>query len=247
MNFTGVYSDEQFYRHQKFDWVDCSNIQGVTYLCDLDAQRKIRGLIASYPPQGVHFIDSGNFHYISRFWTDKITEPFVLVVFDHHPDMQPTLFQHLMSCGCWVKDVLDTNPFVKKVVVVGAADSLIDKVPVGYSDKVLFFSESSVLEKSTWVQFANLYVPYPVYISIDKDVLSPENAVTNWDGGSMTIFQLRKLLEMIMRREEVIGIDVCGECAATLGMVADSNSILKNDACNKVILTVAKGANNLCG
>ena len=34
------------------------------------------------------FIDSGDFHYLTEYWVSRIHEPFSLIVFDHHPDMQ---------------------------------------------------------------------------------------------------------------------------------------------------------------
>lgn len=57
---------------------------------------------------------------MSKFWTDRIREDFVLILFDHHTDMQPSRFGELLSCGSWVKDVMDENPFVRKVVIIGA-------------------------------------------------------------------------------------------------------------------------------
>ena len=110
MNFTHVYEQERFINDIHFQWIDCTDLNGTNCYCDAEAAKVIRQRMAPYLPEGIHFIDSGNYHYISKFWTDKIKTPFSLVVFDHHPDMQPSLFDNLMSCGCWVKKVLDTNP-----------------------------------------------------------------------------------------------------------------------------------------
>ena len=91
--------------------MDFTGLKGVNGYCDEEAGREIRERIEDLSPMEVHFIDSGNFHYISKFWTDKIREDFVLVLFDHHTDMQPSRFGELLSCGSWVKDALDTNSF----------------------------------------------------------------------------------------------------------------------------------------
>ena len=67
-----------------------------------DGTLALKRMIADYPAEGVHFIDSGNYHYLTKFWTDKLETPFSLIVFDHHPDMQPPLFDNILSCGSWV-------------------------------------------------------------------------------------------------------------------------------------------------
>lgn len=92
-------------------------MNGTECYCDEEGASALQRMIADYSPQGIHFIDSGNYHYVTKFWTDKLATPFALLVFDHHPDMQPPLFEHILSCGSWVKDVLDTNANCKKVII----------------------------------------------------------------------------------------------------------------------------------
>lgn len=115
MNFTGVYDYEAFARNNKFIWLDCRHLYGTEGYCDRDGTLALKRMIADYPAEGVHFIDSGNYHYLTKFWTDKLETPFSLIVFDHHPDMQPPLFDNILSCGSWVKDILDHNNNCKKV------------------------------------------------------------------------------------------------------------------------------------
>lgn len=33
---------------------------------------------------GIHFLDSGNYHYVTKLWLDQVKEPFDLLVLDHH-------------------------------------------------------------------------------------------------------------------------------------------------------------------
>ncbi len=94
MNFTHVYEQESFTKNKKFVWIDCTDITGTDCYCDKDAMRILKERIATFPPEGIHFIDSGNHHYMSKLWTDKITSPFSLVVFDHHPDMLPSFIMY---------------------------------------------------------------------------------------------------------------------------------------------------------
>ena len=167
-------------------------------------------LLAPYPPEGIHLIDSGDYHYVTKLWTDKIDHPFSLIVFDHHPDMQPPLFEGLLSCGCWVRTVLDTNPHVQKVCIVGATEKLKQET-AGYDGRLVYFSEQTLCLREAWHVFSRLWLNEPVYISIDKDVLTPRQATTNWDQGSLSLGQLESLLRVILRHERVIGIDICGE------------------------------------
>jgi len=52
-----------------------------------------------------------------------------------------------------------------------------------------------------------------VWITIDKDVLRSEDAVTNWDQGQMPLTALLTALRMIAARKRLVGVDVCGEYA----------------------------------
>jgi arginase family enzyme len=52
-----------------------------------------------------------------------------------------------------------------------------------------------------------------VWITIDKDVLAPADAVTNWDQGEMPLAALTEAIAKIGSRKQIVGIDICGEYA----------------------------------
>ena len=54
------------------EWHDCSAIGGSRLYCSRDAEEKIKALIAPAGVSGIHFIDSGDYHYISKIMTDFI-------------------------------------------------------------------------------------------------------------------------------------------------------------------------------
>lgn len=240
MNFSHIYEQESLLRNKDFKWIDCTEIPGTDCYCDEDAREKLAKKIAQYDPEGIHFIDSGNYHYLSKLWTDKIKRPFSLVVFDHHPDMRPTLFDNLLSCGCWVKDVLDSNPFLRKVCIVGASEKLIEGVDKSYGERLVFYSDQALNSEETWSRFAYFHLDEPVYISVDKDVLNIESAVTNWDQGSLPLEKLEKLLSIILRNEEVIGLDICGECSATLDLYEIRKYEALNNKANEELVNLIK-------
>ncbi|KQV65196.1 hypothetical protein [Rhizobium sp. Root1220] len=53
-----------------------------------------------------------------------------------------------------------------------------------------------------------------VYVTIDKDVLAPEDAVTNWDQGRMRLPYVLTLISEIGRRCRIVGADVTGDYSA---------------------------------
>ncbi len=196
----------------KATWLDLSGISGTDCYCDEEAEAAIRQKISDADienAQGIHFIDNGNFHYMSKIWTDMVQEPFSLVVFDHHPDMQEPRFGDILSCGGWIKKVLDENNFIDNVVIIGVADHLVDEIPP--HDKVTFIRESEIANHTFHIQ--HFTSPLPLYISIDKDVLSPAYASTNWDQGSLSLEQMKSFIEKFARDRKIIGVDICGERA----------------------------------
>jgi arginase family enzyme len=226
----------------KIRWIDCSDISGTDCYCDDEAVTAIRKQIASAgitDASGIHFFDNGNYHYMSKIWTDMIQEPFSLVVFDHHPDMQAPRFGNILSCGGWVKKVLDENQFINNVVIIGVADHLVDEIraelsqsgDTGILDKVTFIHESEVRETGTPSSFSRTSTSFSqmreslrsptesgmtegrIYISIDKDALSPAFAATNWDQGSLDIATLKEIIACLATNHKIIGVDICGERA----------------------------------
>jgi len=99
MNFSGIYQEEQFYEGEQISWIDLSDISGTNCYCDGDAQAQILERMEKYPVSGIYFIDSGNYHYMSRIGIGRVKEPFNLLVFDNHTDMQLPAFGGLLSCG----------------------------------------------------------------------------------------------------------------------------------------------------
>ena len=131
----------------KIRWMDCTGIPGTDCYCDDEAVEAIRKGIADAgitDARGIHFFDNGNYHYMSKIWTDMVQEPFSLVVFDHHPDMQEPRFGNILSCGGWVKKVLDENKFIDNVVIIGVADHLAEEITP--HDKVSFIRESELYQ-----------------------------------------------------------------------------------------------------
>ena len=240
-DFTGVYAEQPFMRELReksaksadIHWLDCTKIVGTDCYCDDDAVKAINEMIDSAGiTAGIHFFDNGNYHYMSKLWTDRVQEPFSLIVFDHHPDMQPPRFGGILSCGGWVLEVLQNNKFIQNVVIIGVADRLVEEIQQEFaaaSDTSENKTKNSLLQKITFIRESELNTlspqttlssfvyrlssPHSLYISIDKDALAPAFAATNWDQGSFTLDALKKIITELAANHKILGIDFCGERA----------------------------------
>ena len=112
LNISGIY-DEEGWRLPGALELDFRSLDGCSCYCDSDAETVLRVAIAERPLRAQHWIDSGDYHYISKLWMEKINEPFLLALFDNHPDDQETAFGNLLSCGGWVRTATDTLPLMK--------------------------------------------------------------------------------------------------------------------------------------
>ena len=229
-DFTGVYGMQPFMQELRsiadkgVRYIDCTQIAGTDCYCDDEAVKAIRGLIADAgitDARGIHFFDNGNYHYMSKIWTDMVQEPFSLVVFDHHPDMQEPRFGNILSCGGWVKKVLEENKFVDSIVVIGVADHLTREIPS--HSKVSYLRESEynamINKPGDFERFVSDLKTHDsplsssIYISIDKDALAPAYAATNWDQGSLSTESLKRIIAGLAASHKILGIDICGERA----------------------------------
>ena len=94
-------------------------------------------------------------------------------------------------------------------------------IEVNILDKVTFIRESELefltpYLKGTWFDtFTNLSRPHTpnLYISIDKDVLAPTYAATNWDQGSLSTSALKTIIAELAANHKILSVDICGERA----------------------------------
>ena len=219
MDFSGIYRQQQFWQdgeiQKNISWVEVQELPGSNCYCDEDAMDILRQKLEKFETDGIHFIDSGNYHYMSRIWLEKLCVPFRLVVFDNHTDMQPPAFGGLLSCGGWVAASLEELPLLKEVVLVGPDQEAFDQTDTVLQEKVRFLSRERLREMTMEEKvlfFEELSVDLPVYLSVDKDVLCAEDASTTWSQGDMTLEELGQFVAILLEKQDILGMDVCGEC-----------------------------------
>lgn len=258
LDFTHVYCDEDIKDIDRFRYIDCADIQETDMYCSKNAYEKIWGRIEPYGIQGIHYIDSGNYHYISKIITDHIDEPFGLVMYDHHTDMQMPMVPEMMSCGDWAGQALSQNKNLRQLVIVGPPESDIEQTLESYSGsqsgRLLTFSAEDLHGDLLENKLKLIRTDLPLYISIDKDVLGPEYTETNWSQGDMSIDGLERLLSVFLggqgeeknsdacrndernagdiRHSRILGIDICGEIQTDIPVPEYLEAEEKNEKVN---------------
>lgn len=258
LEFTDSYREQTFYRGGSFIRMDLSGIRGTDSYLDEMAREEILGRIRSYGAEGIHFFDSGNYHYMSRLFTGLIDEDFILVDFDHHTDMQiPAFGLELLSCGSWLRHALMEEPHLKKVLLIGPPAEMIRETAQDlteeFGDRIETIPEEEIgaaqagesgplMEKLRRLFTGNAL---PVYFSVDKDVFSVDILRTNWDQGILgedLFFEILRICAGYEMRggcsqteseganRRIIGMDVCGEFPAFAG--GDAEAAGENDRMN---------------
>lgn len=181
---------------------------------------------------GAVFTGSGDYHHLSWLLLRRLPahRPVQLIVCDNHPDNMRYPFG--IHCGSWVYWA-SRLPQVAAVHVIGISSGDIGLRhawenhwrPLG-SGRLTYWS---IGQPARWTRltgrpgaardFASAGAlldallpqigPLPVYLSIDKDVLSPAVVNTNWDQGT---FLEQDLLRLIARcKGRLAGADITGD------------------------------------
>ncbi len=251
LNFSGIYEEESFYRRDKSShFIDLHDITGTNCMCDDKAAEEIAdrifadckvGNMRAHSGQrfsyGINFLDNGNYHYMSAIMLERVKEPFSLVVLDHHPDMQRPMFD-ILSCGGWVMDVALSNEFVRDIHVIGADRKLIDELDGDAAKRAVFHDLDEIFyEDNGLIGVRGIESSFPIYLSVDKDVISRDEIVTNWDQGDATANEVLRFIEWAAGAGQgLLGIDICGECAPEQEGCDIGAAILGNDEFNKKVL-----------
>ncbi|HQD39940.1 MAG TPA: arginase family protein [Bacillota bacterium] len=214
--------------------VDLTDIRGTYCYCRRESLAAIGEKLKKRKSRGLTLIGIGNYHYVTYLLISELNLPFTLVIFDYHADLFPTPCPEVISCGSWVYEAVRKLPLLKKVVLIGVNDELVPFIPAKIRRQVAVFP----CRQKTWENKNAVLAAIPtenVYFSVDKDVLSESDAITDWDQGTMRLWQLLELLQHIASKKRVCGMDICGEypwdfvhkkrTALKINMLADSKII----------------------
>lgn len=167
---------------------DWTSLEGTHCYCDPAARDQILASLPERLPR-LRWIDSGDFHYMSLLLASRETEPFHLVLLDHHPDNQEPAFGGVLSCGSWVRDLQQENGLLRSVLSIGP-EGCPEDIPAGW------------LEERRGER---------VYVSLDKDIMDRPWARTDWTQGTHTLEQVKAILAQVLEGPvTVTAVDVCG-------------------------------------
>jgi hypothetical protein len=189
----------------------------------------------------VTFVGSGDFHHVSLALVRRLRMPFNLLVLDHHPDwMRGIPFLH---CGTWLHHASRLPLCRRIFHVGGDMDfdnhyRWLAPWPALRSGRLTVFPavrhfrgrdwarvphqslRQAPDEPVTWWRLWELLGPYradlarwPLYISLDKDVLSRDDAAVNWESGHLRLDELQRILTAFIRAagNRVAGMDIVGD------------------------------------
>lgn len=233
-NFTGAYEKQEFWKEYDPVRLDCRNMPGTNCYCDQEARALLEERINQLPLHGMHFLDSGNYHYITRLWLERVDRPFALLVIDNHTDMQPPAFGGLLSCGGWAADAAESLPLLKKIWLAGPGCADLEQIPGHVKEKLTAFSGEELAIGENWRNMlGQIPADLPLYVSIDKDVLTKEEVPLNWNQGETCLEQLVQALGCVWNTpgREIIGVDICGECRED----ACSGAFMASSRVNRVL------------
>ena len=204
-HFSEAYREEGFLCWlQEAQVLDFTGLEGSCCYCDAQARKKLEDAFPNPLPR-LRWLDSGDYHYLSHLLALQETKPFHLVLLDNHPDNQDPAFEGVLSCGSWVKEMQEGNPWVRDVVTIG---------PEGCENEI----PQEWLEKRRGER---------VYVSLDKDIMDKVYARTDWTQGGHTLEDVKKELGKLAERMEIVAVDICGELTPSKGATPEDLRINK--------------------
>lgn len=234
----------------------------------------------STPP--LTFVGSGDFHHVSLALVRRLREPFNLLLVDNHPDWMRGI--PILHCGTWLwhacrlanvrriyhvgGDVDFDNGYRRLAPWAALKRGRITVFPAVRSYRAGRWPSvrTSPLRKAGQGRLSpgrleELLEPHrddlarwPLYVSLDKDVMGTPDAVVNWDSGHLGLAEVRDVLAAFVRASgrRMAGMDVVGDWSCVrvkgwlrrllhysehpLGEVAPHEALTVNDRTNQVLL-----------
>jgi len=189
----------------------------------------------------ISFFGSGDFHHVTLSMLRQLHDPFNVLVLDKHPDWM--CGAPLMHCGTWVAHAVQLPNLQHLFHLGGALDlenwlyrfapwkhlsaGRVKVVPalkkltrgrwrsVAYEPLRAAPAQPLSVERleSLCADFQSDMARFPLYISIDKDVMRASEAPTNWDSGYLELDEVRRIVTRLVGTTgaKVIGMDVLGD------------------------------------
>ena len=213
--------------------------EAIRFGCGLRRFRDITQVINDRLPANSDcvFLGSGDFHHLTWPLVERhcARGSFDVIVFDNHPDNMR--FPFGVHCGSWVRKVASL-PFVAHVHVAGISSADVSAAHAWENHltplrrrKLTYWTIGVDTRWAARLGLAHAFrnfdtraalldrfldeqrgAAHPVYLSIDKDVLSADVARTNWDQGLLLDTDLFAAIEAL--RGRLFASDITGDVSA---------------------------------
>ena len=205
---------------------------------EIDLARQLESTRDAEPM--LSFLGSGDFHHLSLAMVRRVQRRCTLLVIDNHPDwMRGVPFLH---CGTWVYHAaqlpwvervfhvggeVDFDNFYRhaapwkmlqsgKIVTLPAIRQMKGRRWAATPHEALRPRPDIVMDRE---RIETLLRPYradlarrPLYVSLDRDVLTAEHAAINWDSGHLTPPEVFAVLDAFCgATPSLAGMDVVGD------------------------------------
>ena len=201
--------------------------------CDASAFKKLSSAMQLPNINQFALLGSGDFHHLTLALLQQHQTPLTLVLFDNHPDwMRPP---HQYHCGTWIYAAARL-PQVARIVIVGLenGDLCGKKFQDGdiesyINQKIVLLPytavEASISAERTVTLQSQLKTSLKagvqeilkhistqnVYVSVDKDCLRVEDAITNWEQGTLPLETVTACIAAIRENHAIVGADTVGD------------------------------------
>ena len=201
--------------------------------CSSDEFKKVSAAMQLPNLNQFALLGSGDYHHLTLALLLQHQTPLTLVLFDNHPDwIRPP---HQYHCGTWVYAAVRL-PQVARIVIVGLengdlwgkkfqdgdvesyANQKIVLLPytaveasISTERTVKFQSQLKTSLKAGVQEILNHISTKNVYISVDKDCLRAEDAITNWEQGTLPLETVTACIAAIRNNHTIVGADTVGD------------------------------------
>lgn len=187
------------------------------------------------------FFGSGDFHHVSLALLRRLRGPCNLLVIDKHPDWMRGV--PLLHCGTWLYHAARLPQVRQVFHVGGETDfdnayRWLAPTSLLHQERIVVFPAVRTFRTGFWrrlwhtplrpdldgcagvTRLQALLWPYreslrrwPLYVSVDKDVLLASDAVVNWDSGFLRLDEVRDVLQAFVRAADgrLLGADILGD------------------------------------
>jgi hypothetical protein len=178
-------------------------------------------------------LGSGDYRHLTLALLQQHQTPLTLVLFDNHAGwMRPS---HQYHCGTWIYAAARL-PQVARIIIVGLENGDLCGKKFQEGDVESYLSQKIVLLPYTPVEahisalqtvtlqsqlkaslkqgvqeILSQIGTQQVYVSVDKDCLRAEDAITNWEQGTLPLETMIACIAAIREHHTIVGADTVGD------------------------------------